>query len=243
MQNRIGTKIVSNYLNKKRSMTTAGISICDYNLLNKDNVKLVFSSSDPIELLTARNLVFNKFDYSMIPVNETFASSKQEDGMFQASIIAHRSPMKVKDVQTDMTKISANSYLDEKVGDIWEKQEIEGKEYFVRNNDEDIAKILEAIAVTAGRNLQDVAPRWDVGTTVDVYVVKDGKPVVLSGKVKQIKGQTVVVMVNRQAIEVPSASIIKAYSDAGERNEVVDFLKKAYNPPNADFDYGSLFNK
>jgi hypothetical protein len=217
----------------------AGATMVGRQLLDDNNVKLVLKK-DSITLSDAREAVF-KANYSLMPVNDTFVAM----GAY-ATIIAHRSPKQVKDINSKMVQLNASSFMDEELGSIWSKENIEGSEYFTRENDVNIDEILQsvtAISMLASFDFSTFNPKYSLGSTVDIYVIKDGRPQTLTGKVCGIEKQNVCVMTDDGKVEVASGAVVKTYETPAEMNEVVKHLGKAYNPKDGSMDYGKLFKE
>ena len=215
----------------------AGAAMVGRQLLDDNNVKLVLKK-DSITLNDAREAVFQA-NYSLIPVNDTFVSM----GAY-ATIIAHRSAKQVKDLSSKMVQLNASSFMDEELKTIWSKEKIEGDEYFTRANDVDIDEILQsvtAVAMLASFDFSTFNPQYSVGSTVDIYIVKDGKAQTVTGKVSSIDKHLVTVMTDDGKVEVASGAVIKTYETPTEMNEVVKHLGRAYNPKDGSMDYGKLF--
>lgn len=249
---RVGDKILNNYMSQKKQNITAGVVLAACEKLDGDNARLALASGDSMDLAKIRSSVFKMFDYALIPVNATADSFQGKDGLFYATIIAHRSPKKVRPVDsTRMVKMGANSFLDEDLGTVWQKEAIDEGEFYVRQNDDDIQQILDAVSlranamVTANFTFKGIDHRVKSGADVDVYLVKDGRPDTYKGKVSSVdeNNYQVNVKVDGKSYTVPLGAITKVHMSSKEKNQVVDFLRKAYNPKGAGVDYAGLFNK
>jgi len=244
----IGKRILSNYMTTKQQDTTLGVSLAGYQIIDDKNVKLALANSEPFSLNTVRANVYKMFDYALMPVNGTVDYLKGNNGLFYSTVIAYKSPSKVRDLNTsNMVQIAANTFLEENLGTFWEKKEIEGKDYFIRENDDDINKLLESVALQACASINAFsfqrANMFEKGDEVDIYYMKDNKPIISKGKIVTDKGYTVSVRVNNKLMEVPVGSIVKKHMTQQDKNEVVDYLSRAYNPKDSNIDYASKFNE
>lgn len=236
---KLGERIISKYLQAKEETKTLGVSLEAYEVLDKDSVKVAASSSTPIDRDTLRAFVFSAFDYSLTPIRFTDAYYEGDNNMFYATCVASRTRVQRPAEGSKFTRISANSYLDEDLGKIWEKQEIEGKPYFVRDNDDDIQKIVESVAIGASSALGGFNPRYEVGSQVEFYHRVGDKAVVKSGKVTKFDGPFVNIKCDAGTVKIPSGAIIKV-NDAPKEG-VIEYIRKAYNV--GDVDYASFLTK
>ena len=244
-------RVANNYSKSKKQDATLGIGITSYQKLDKDNIKFIVSSSEELDLNKIIEFIYSSFDYALIPVNRSLRRYHGDDKLFYATVIAHRSPKICAKVETStFVKLNANSYLNEEMGTVWEKEKIGEEDFYVRQNDDDLDEVMDAISlsanigISAAFDMTTFNPKYDVGSEVDVYYIKNSKPIIEKGKVTGLSKENVSVSVGGGKIDVPSGSIVKVYPGKGEETDVVDFLKKCYNPKgNVDFDYGALFNK
>lgn len=249
----VASRILDEYFSKKSEDKTLGCHVVAASSLGENSVKLVISSASPIDLVTIREFVFSATDRRLIPYNNTFMQSKSKDGMYYASIIAYRSPVEQKAVEENpgMVQVAANSYLDQELGEVWEKSEIEGKKYFIKKNNEDIEEILKAVAhmtasskVYSNDAMEDFTPVVLVGNYIEFFTFDtDGKAGKALGKVEGIEGEALKVKVGETLtnIPIPIHAVTRVIADIGggdgrltTMEDVIAYLKKAYPKEYAD---------
>jgi hypothetical protein len=122
----------------------AGVTDCmlmAYSTLGDRSARLVLASHGPIGLEDAKSFVFASTDNKLIPIAASFSRSAGSDayGLHYASIVAHKAAllMEAFDPQ-DTNKVcmnaSATVFLDQTLGCTWDRKNINGKDYLVRNN-------------------------------------------------------------------------------------------------------------
>lgn len=245
-----GEKILGSYLKSKKEDSTIGVILADYNMLDEDTAHLAIASCVPLELNETRSWVFSTFDYSLIPMNKTINYYKGNDGLFYNTIVTSKSPARCKDIESSkFIKIGANSYLDQKLDQIWNKEDIDGKKFFIRENDDNIQSTLNELSIStiglsASFDFQTLKTKYDVGSIVTVYFRNnDGNPMVDSGKVTNIQDDgTVTVRIKGKDLIIPAASIIQTESAPADKNKILDHLKKVYKQ-GSDIDYIGKFEE
>ncbi len=241
-------RVLNNYKKIKEGQMTAGVGVIDHAPISKDCVKALLFSQSEMNTASVKSFVFEAFSHKLFPVQSSIQLFQDEQGRNYATIVLARIGsinMSIEDGEKKgLTKISASSYLDQEIGQVWNKESIEGKERFVRNNMDDIDTIMEAVKVTAsvyeiqGMGMADFNPRYKAGSEVDVYLLKDNVSTIVKGTVKSISGQQVVVKLESgDTVTVPSGSVIKTYLTSDEMGDAVNYMRKAFNPPDGSLDY------
>ena len=235
-------RVLDKYFAGKEENKTLGCHVVAWAPLGENSAKVVVSAASPIDLATIREFIFAVADRKLIPNNETYIQNKHEGGMFYASIITYRSPVEHKpiDEMPKATQISANAYLDEELGQIWEKAEVEGKQYFVKKNTEDIEDILKQVTyttasayVTASHSIDSFTPVVLTGNFVEFFTLDEkcipGKAI---GQVTKIEENSLEVKVGNLVVSapVPIHAVLKVVAEPGLTTieDVISYLRKAY---------------
>lgn len=222
--------------------------------LGKNSAKIVIGSTNPIDLSTARDFIFSITGHTLIPCNETFtAYVNNHSDIHYASMIAYRTTeMQVSEDDPRaqaFVQVNANTYLDQNIGSVWEKSIVEGKPYYVRQNDDDVETLLKTFNLTASVSenlaIDAFSPDLSKGVNVVEFFVHDkfGKTGVEHGIVKAVAEATVSVQVGEHLVTIPTLAVTKVVSVEGASSisEVIDYLKKAYNPSDGSIDYAKMF--
>jgi hypothetical protein len=241
MNNSSLNKITASYLNKKKEDNTLGIKTVTVDKINNHAVKMLVASSLPITKASVTAFVFASTDYALSPYNESYMELTRNDGNHYASIVAYRMPFKMKISADSMVQISASSYLDSTVDEVWEKTEMEGKSVFYRKNDTPIENILDTL-MTASVNPDKLSlepVKVVKGAIVEAfYLSNKGEPTTVVGTVTDIVEDKVVIKSLDEKISTVKANAV--YRDimvGSTAAEAMDYLKRAYsNGNNADYE-------
>ncbi len=241
---RFTDRVISSYLEEKEKNKSLGINLVDFNMLGEKSAKMVVSSASPIELDEIRDFVFKETDHKLLPYNDTFTPYDSHKDNFYASIIAYKSPIHYKDSEKckSYTQISSNTYLDRETNQVWEKEDMDGKTFFVRKNNDQVDELLEDIAFTTSSVVRlsasnlDFTPEIEKGSPVEFFVLyEDGKPSIEDGIVNDINQDgTLNLDVNindelSKAQNIPTEAVVKVKAQTINTKEgVVEYLKKAY---------------
>jgi len=236
--------IVSSYLNKKDEDKTLGIHLEACAAIGNNSAKLVVGSTTQLSLGAVKEFVFATTGYKLIPYSDSYVPFKQEeDGLYKASIIAFRSKRVEEEAgsKKNMTQISANSYLDQEVGDVWEKEDIDGSPHFVKKNLENIEKILEDVAYTsasttirAKSDINEFVPVFASGDWVEFFTLnkdtRPGKAIGLVAGTKIDNNNIIEVIVGSAKASIPrfAVSRVVAGNEVTNVEDVISFLKKMY---------------
>jgi hypothetical protein len=152
----------------------------------------------------------------------------------------------------NLVALNASVFLDQELGEVWEKQDVEGRSMFVRKNEDNIEELLSKLYLTASYGARTMVkaelfvPQVLVGMAVRFYAYENGKPSILTGNIVDISAEGI-------DIEIPSETETKKYrvkpdailqaESINNINQCVDYLRKCYNPKDGSFDYAGMFLK
>ena len=232
----------------------AGVTDCmlmAYSTLGDRSARLVLASHGPIGLEDAKSFVFASTDNKLIPIAASFSRSAGSDayGLHYASIVAHKAAllMEAFDPQ-DTNKVcmnaSATVFLDQTLGCTWDRKNINGKDYLVRNNGEDVEGVLRA-AMSARSVLPEMRAsieEFRIPIEAGAYVRfigfsgDEGVPFIEVGRVTEVKANTLKVSVEANGstidseIPVDAALTVVPMEAASNVDEVIEYLTRAYGP-------------
>ncbi len=243
--------IINNYMKAKSENATLGMYTVSASLLGNHSTKIIIGSATPINLNSAREFIFAATDNKLVPYNETFKTYEDKHG-FYASMIAYRSAIqhKTEEAVKGFTQISANSYLDTDLNQVWTKENIDGKNFYIRQNDDQLEEIMQnALYITSSSNVAlSVNPNTfeetiEADDFVEFFTLDvDGNPGKSLGQISDIsnEGDMVTVKVQDQEVAIPASAILNKINiqAASSKAEVMEYLKKAY--PDA---YSEILNK
>ncbi len=224
------SNVLASYANKKKG-TATGMTMVAFDMLGDHSAKIFIASGSKIDLTAARQFVFDKLNHTMIPFNASYTEYK-DNSKCLASIICYRNKYKTKDTDTKFSQISASSYLDTELGDIWEAKEVDGKKMFVRENTDEISKVLSDLSMTASKNYRIEAsafnPTVSKGDYIEFFARTNDSADICIGQVVEVDAEAKVnVVVGNVKADIPKASVIRVLS-AVNKSEVIEYLKKAY---------------
>ena len=227
-------KITAAYNAKKEQDPTLGLHLVNCKALDKHSIKMMVASSSPINPETLNAFVFDALKHSMFPFSASFNSIENGDGMHYASIIAYRSPFKVRYDNNRLTQVSANSYLDQEMQEVWQKTEVEGKTIFFRSNDQNIDEVTSNLLLASSlkQEIKDVPVSKN--NIVEFYFLSSkGQPNKLLGSVEELSEDLVTIKAGDATYNVPKSSILRVMeATAADKTEVLNYLKEAYSAGN-----------
>ena len=227
-------KITASYFDKKKE-NNLDLSVVNVEKINNYAVKMLVSSSLPITKSSVTAFVFAATNYALTSYSESYNETKN-DSNYYASVIAYRHPFKMKISADNMSQISASSYLDSTVDEVWEKTEMEGKSVFYRKNDTPIENILDTL-MTASVNPSNATitpPIANIGSIVEAfYLSTEGKPTTIVGAVSDIVDDKITIKtLNNKVITVKANAVYKNVMTGTSASEAMEYLKKAYSNGN-----------
>ena len=235
-----GNRIIDSYMQAKKEDGTIGTYLAGGVVLGKNTAKLIMGSSLPITLPNIKSFIFDNTQGKLVPVNETFKDyGNFKKDMYYASIITFKPVEVINNNPSQLKQINSNSFLEENVGNIWEKRIIEGKPYFFRENNDDIEEIFENVqymtASSQARNEVDVhdflpSMNGEVGTEFFTFS-KEGIPGKAVGVIKSCTQETATIIDGENEVTIPLHAILSTVPIEGSYDtieEVIKYLKKAY---------------
>lgn len=252
---RIGERICDSYLSAREKIkASAGLSLVGYVEIDDSSKKLILSSEFAITEESVRDYVFSALQHAAFPVHGSIQLMKGTDGRNYATVIVSK-PEKVmvpESEKKNLVALNASVFLDQELGEVWEKQDVEGRSMFVRKNEDNIEELLSKLYLTASYGARTMVkaelfvPQVLVGMAVRFYAYENGKPSILTGNIVDISAEGI-------DIEIPSETETKKYrvkpdailqaESINNINQCVDYLRKCYNPKDGSFDYAGMFLK
>jgi len=226
--------ITAAYNSKKEQDPTLGLHIVDCKPIDSHSIKMLVASASDIKLESMNAFVFEVLDHKLIPFTASFTQEEKNDGMKYASIIAYRSPFKIQYEANRLIQVNANSYLDEKLNEIWQKAEVEGKTLFFRKNDESIESITSSLMIASSNRHKVTDIRASVNNLVEFYFLSSkGEASKVVGKVLD-NSDNLTIESNDVKYIVPPSSVIRniSVSAGNDKKEILDYLKMAYSHGN-----------
>ena len=239
-------KILSRYRENRNPL--AGICLAAFSLVGDSVAKLMLVGSLPFDQNEARQFVFQRFGYKLFPLLGTYEFGRKDRSTFWCTLFAAK-PLNVVEPaenKKNLVQMNANAWLDQDIGKVWAKETIDGKEFLVRSNDDNLGELLNLVSLQASstaRTLQVPMIACKVGDLVDVVTIIDGKPMTVKGTVKAVSSTHCTVSTTDGDLSVPLGSVVRKHITQEESDKVVDYLSQAYNPKNGSFDYGALFKR
>ncbi len=238
---KMSDKIVSSYMDSKKENKTLGMYTVSCDLLGNHSTKIIIGSATPINLNTAREFIFASTGNKLIPYNESFKGYEDKNNYY-ASMIAYRSAIQhmSEEKGSKLSKVSANAYLDTELNQVWTKKEIEGKNFFIRDNNDDLESIMQnALYITSSSNVAvSVNPETfndsvEIEDFVEFFTLDtEGQPGKAVGQISDISKDEDQVTINVMDTEIaiPIYAIINKVDmeAASSKAEVLEYLKKAY---------------
>lgn len=248
----IGNNIARRFQEKTSHDGKIGAFVAAVQPLGEKTVRIILASHKELEVTAAREFVFAASRHNLIPYTPTFSKYQGTDGMCYAGITAY-----VVDIQhlsvddpkaATFANLQANTFIDQELGNVWERKTIDNKSYFVRSSEDDLESILSEMQASYGSktgvDVRAFAPKVGVGNVVSFFTMDvEGKPGTATGIVASVHGTDVKVKSNEHFYTIPMFAINQVVQmQAGDApEEVIKFLREAYNVEGID--YAGLFNK
>lgn len=219
----------------------------------KHTARIIVASSLPISQADAISVIHRDLNHSVIPYGPSFTllQSEAHPNMMFASIHAYKASHKVRPAdEQNMAKcqsITASTYLDVDMGTVWERREIDGKQYLLRANDDDLNEVM-AIALTASVN-NDARVEGEgfflhpkKGDYVSFFAAEqteDGntRPFMDIALVTEVTANSVGILIEEQghsaSAYIPTPSVVNILSSAAlennvSRQDIINFLEECY---------------
>lgn len=237
----ITQKVLSTYAQKKSKDRTLGCHLVTCDNFGKNCAKLVVGTGGNLDKNTVRQFIFSCTDHKLIPFTDSMKFYEDgRNGYNYASVIAYKPSIHYKDADkvSGMTQINSNSFLDEELGSVWEKRDLNGKQYFVRSNDDDVEEILReaylnssSATVRASANINEFNHRVSPGDYIEFFTFKKDTPGKSLGYVTSSAEDSVKVRTTKgKEFDIPVHAILSKVpgEEVNSVEEVIDFLKDAY---------------
>lgn len=236
------------------SSNSIGIRVVASKALGRNTVRVIVSSAGKLDLPSVKNFIFNASNYTLIPFNDSYLESNTDSNSF-ASI--HCTFSRVCHLREDdpratrIVQLSANTYLDQEIGTVWQKKNIENVNYFVRSSEDDVEKILTEMNANYPANIkasmEDFIPSMAVGNVISFFAHTDKGSSIEQGIIASIDSakQAIKVKSNNHFYTIPLLAVhrVVALAAGDIPEDVINYLKQAYNPKDGSFDYAEMFKK
>ena len=224
-------KIFSNLETIKK---TAGVtaSLVGYSTLGKDSARVFIKSARELGLEETREFVFEAFQHTLIPFNASFSI---KDGV--SSVIVYRNAYKTLEAKANLVQLNANSYLDVELNEVWESKTVDGNVMFVRENTDEINKVLSDLHMTASQMYRIEANAMlcnvEASNVIEFFAKTKDSADIAVGIVSSVNADTVDVFVGSQQLTIPRHAVLRVIA-ATSVDEVLEYLSKAY-PQNPEY--------
>lgn len=221
--------------------------------------RLIIASLEPFTVADAINAIQESMNNKVTPFAPSFTqliSEAQPTTLF-ASVHCYKSSHKIRPAdEANMAKcqaITAATYLDVDLGNVWERTEIGGKQYLIRANDDDLEEVL-SLALTAS-TAEEAQVRPDgflivpkPGEFITYFAaerLENGiRPFIEVAQVTEVTGNAVGIIIEEgehsATATLPMASVINVLAtDCCQalnpdkkltRRDILNYLKEAYGP-------------
>ena len=250
MLDQFGAKLrAQNNVAKPRTCWVAAASAC-----GKVTSRVIVASMEPFSVSEAVSAIHENLGNKVIPFGASFTpiQSEAHPAMCFASVHCYKASHKVRPAdEANMSQckaITASTYLDVQLGDVWERKEIDGKQYLLRANDDDLDEVMgialtASVAANARVEPDGFVLRPEVGNTVTFFAAeqtdKGMRPYIDVARVTEVTAGSVGIMIeeggHRANAYVPASSIVNIIEGAAldgntSRADIIDFLKECYGP-------------
>lgn len=226
--------------------------------------RIIIASMEPFSVSDAVTAIHASMQGAVVPYPQSFTllQSEAHPGMNFASMHCYKASHKIRPADeanmAKMTAITASTYLDVELQNVWERTQIGDKQYLIRANEDDLEEVM-AIALTASvaQQAQVEADGFIVRPKPNDYVVffaaekkDDGSivPFMDLAQVTQIQGSSVGILIeeggHQASAFLPAASIVNIIELDANGNEpcaldpdhklsrasIIEYLKQAYGP-------------
>jgi len=226
-------RITDLYLNKKKENSSLGVRLVACEPLSKHAVTMFVSSALPLTKESVTSFVYSSTDYALSPYAQSYREVSKNNDNNYASIIAYRLPFKMKSADitaNTMIQISASSYLDSTVDEIWEKTEMEGKSVFFRKNDTSIESIMDKLMLASYNPDKYTIPKPAIklGAFAEAFQLSSkGEPSILKGRIIDVIDDNVRFKTGKNVYTIKASSVINIAGSTAD--EAMEYLKKAYS--------------
>lgn len=252
MLDKMSMKLSENNSHKVNTCWVASAIAC-----GKQTARVIVASPEPFDASDAVLAIQATMQGSVSPYAPSFTPlrSEAEPNLNFASVHCYKSSHKIRPADeanmANCQAITASTYLDVELGNVWERTEIGQKQYLIRANEDDIEEAM-AIAMTAS-----VAPQARVDGNGFVIVPKVGDyvtffateqkengvaPFIDVARVTEITGSSVGITIEEgdyhSSAFIPASSIVNVVIEANDaalqdklsRSDIIEFLKECYGP-------------
>lgn len=224
--------------------------------------RLIVASAEPFTVSQAVEAINNTMQGKIAPFAPTFTQlqSAAHPNLLFASIHCYKGSHVIRPAdEATMAKcqaITASTYMDVELGNVWERTEIGGKQYLIRANEDDLDEVM-SIAMTAsvadharvhGDGFIVYPKKGDFVTFFATEKREDGsiKPFMDIARVTEVSASSVGLIIEEgehsASAYLPAASIVNVIEmDASgnnpsaldpdhpmDRSSIIDFLKQCY---------------
>lgn len=227
----------------------------------QQTARVIVASTEPFTVSEAISTIQATMQGAITPFAPTFTQLQSEahPNLLFASVHCYKGSHKIRPAdEANMAKcqaITASTYLDVELGNVWERTEIGGKQYLIRANEDDLDEVMN-IAMTASVAPQArmdgngfvVYPRaGDFITFFAAEKLEDGgiRPFMDIAQVTEVNANAVGILIEEGAHSasayLPASSVVNVIEmDAADmaldpdhklsRASIIEYLKQAYGP-------------
>lgn len=247
-------KLVTANSGKPRTCWVASASPC-----GEVTARVIVASFEPFSVSEAIDAIHENLNNKVVPYAPSFTPlmSEAHPNMVFASVHCYKSSYKVRPADeanmANCHSITASTYLDVELGNVWERKEIAGKQYLIRANDDDLESVMAmaltaSVAATSRVEADGFFVEPKVGNFITFFATeqteKGVKPYIDIARVTEVTAGSVGISIeegNHTATAyLPTASVVNIIEGAAaldgttSRQEVINFLKECYGPEYAD---------
>jgi len=216
-------------MNKKKEYSTMGINVVACRKINNHAISMMVSSAMPLNKENVSAFVYASTDYALSPYHESYTDINKNNNQFYASVIGYRLPYRMRiDNNSKMVKLTASTYLDSNIDEVWEKTEVDGKAVFFRKNDLPIENIADTLMTGSVNPDKEDVPFISAtkGDVVEAFFLSSkGTPRTIIGRVADVVEDKVVISTKDKTYTVMSSSVYNNLS----AEEAMNYLKLAYS--------------